>query len=95
MRWVVKFLVFFIIIFFVNILFYFISSDYRFFLEKIKYPDSIVHEDDNIISDVEDILDNSHIIRVSEDTDFTSVVNNIHSPDVEKEEIVVKKEVIL
>jgi hypothetical protein len=43
MRKIILFIIFLIIIFIVNITFYFLSEDYRFFLKNIKNKDSIVN----------------------------------------------------
>lgn len=51
MKFTVKFLFLILAIFILNIVFYFISNDYRFFLEKLKYKDKTVYIDDNKITD--------------------------------------------
>lgn len=42
---------FFIFLFSINIIFYYVSDDYKFFLKKIKNPDEIIHEHTAEIND--------------------------------------------
>lgn len=51
MRRIIVFLVFLVFLFLVNVTFYFLSEDYKFFLKKIKNNDEIVYIDDHEIND--------------------------------------------
>jgi hypothetical protein len=51
MRKIIGFIIFLIIIFVVNLVFYFLSDDYRFFLKKIKDTDQVVYLEEKIIND--------------------------------------------
>jgi len=51
MRRIIVFLVFLVFLFLVNVIFYFVSDDYKFFLKKIKNNDEIVYIDDTEIND--------------------------------------------
>jgi hypothetical protein len=51
MRKIIGFIIFLIIIFIVNLVFYFLSDDYRFFLKKIKDTNQIVYLEDKVIND--------------------------------------------
>ena len=46
-----KIIVFIIMIFIVNIVFYYISDDYRFFVKKIKNSDKVVYTHEKNIND--------------------------------------------
>jgi hypothetical protein len=65
MRRIIIFIIFLIAIFIVNLIFYFLSSDYRFFLKKIKNPDEIVYLEDKVYDDNLDdiILEDAEIIN--------------------------------
>jgi len=81
MRKIIIFIIFLISIFIVNLIFYFISDDYRFFIKKIKNPDSVVYiEEKNYDDNIEKennykenkkidkkILNNAEIIATSKD----------------------------
>ena len=70
MRKVIHVLLIFIIIFFVNFVFYFLSDDYRFFLKKIKDNDSIIYTDVKKINDdfpLDDIWESDIVDRNIED----------------------------
>lgn len=64
MRKIIIFIIFLISIFIVNLIFYFISDDYKFFLKKIKNPDDIVYIDDKVFDDTLDneILNNAEVV---------------------------------
>ncbi|QFR38960.1 hypothetical protein A9Q91_01865 [Candidatus Gracilibacteria bacterium 28_42_T64] len=66
MRKLIHILFIFIIIFFVNFIFYFISDDYKFFLKKIKDSDSIIYTEEKIVNDNFEIDDigESNIVTV-------------------------------
>lgn len=51
MRKIIWFVVFLIIIFVVNLAFYLLSDDYKFFLKKIKDKDNVVYLEDKVIND--------------------------------------------
>lgn len=51
MRKIIGFIIFLIIIFVVNLVFYFLSDDYRFFLKKIKDTNQVVYLEDKVIND--------------------------------------------
>lgn len=81
MRKIIIFIIFLISIFIVNLIFYFISDDYRFFIKKIKNPDRVVYlEEKNYDDNIENkdiikkdkildkkILNNAEIIATSKD----------------------------
>lgn len=51
MRRIIVFLVFLVFLFLVNVTFYFLSEDYKFFLKKMKNSDEIVYIDDHEVND--------------------------------------------
>ncbi|MDF1682975.1 MAG: hypothetical protein P1U46_04675 [Patescibacteria group bacterium] len=60
MRNIILFMIFLIISFFVNVLFYYVSEDYRFFLKNIKTDEKIVTNSDyEITDDLENIEENN------------------------------------
>ena len=71
MRKIIIFIIFLIIIFIVNISFYFLSEDYRFFLKKIKDTNEIVYlEDKNINDDLEpDIPEGAEFVKLSNENE--------------------------
>jgi ABC-type transport system involved in multi-copper enzyme maturation permease subunit len=61
MKFLIKILYFLLIIFILNIIFYYISDDYKSFLKDIKYDDSDENIQTNIVENidvVEDINEN-------------------------------------
>jgi len=64
MRKIIIFIIFLISIFIVNLIFYFVSDDYRFFLKKIKSPDEVVYLEDKVFDDTLDneILNNAEVV---------------------------------
>ncbi len=64
MRKIILFIIFLISIFIVNLIFYFLSDDYKFFLKKIKNPEEIVYLDDKVYDDSIDdkILNNAEVV---------------------------------
>jgi len=97
-----KFLFFLLIIFLLNILLYFVSTDYKKFLKSIKYSDDIItisgSSDENIENNI-DIEDNindetiadSQIIKISEN----DLIEDEKTPDNINNDITIKKEVVL
>jgi len=71
MRRIIIFIIFLIAIFIVNLIFYFLSSDYRFFLKKIKNPDEIVYLEDKVYDDTLDntVLDDVEIINTDKNNE--------------------------
>lgn len=57
MRKVIAFIIFIIIIFGVNLIFYFLSEDYRFFLKKIKDKDDVVYMEEKVYNDNLETID--------------------------------------
>jgi hypothetical protein len=51
MRRIIVFLVFLAFLFLINVLFYFLSEDYKFFLKKLKNNEEVVYMNDSIIDD--------------------------------------------
>lgn len=51
MRRIIVFLVFLAFLFLVNVMFYFLSEDYKFFLKKLKNNEEVVYINDSIIDD--------------------------------------------
>lgn len=80
MRKVIGFIIFLIIIFVVNLFFYFLSEDYRFFLKKIKDTDEVIYLEEKEVSDelereiiqwaqvVKTSTKNENIFELKEDT---------------------------
>lgn len=83
MKKIIYFIIFFIFIFWINVCFYFISDDYRFFLKKIKNTDEVVYLDEKNINDdyVEPFLE-SAIFK--NDT----IENNIIENNLEENELI-------
>jgi len=71
MRKIIIFIIFLISTFIINLIFYFISDDYRFFLKKIKNTDNVVYLDEKKYDDiVEDkILDNAEFVNTNKSND--------------------------
>jgi len=71
MRKIIIFIIFLISIFIVNLIFYFISDDYRFFLKKIKNTDKIVYLEKKEYNDKIDneVLTGSEIISTNKVND--------------------------
>ena len=63
----VKILIFLIIIFIVNIIFYYANEDYKFFIKKIKNPERIVYTEEKEITD-EYKIENIPWIAIVEDS---------------------------
>jgi hypothetical protein len=77
MRKIIIFIIFLISIFIINLIFYFISDDYKFFIKKLKNNDTVIYLDDKNYDDKkvideknvnEKILKNAEVI----DTDKTN-----------------------
>lgn len=68
MRKIIGFIIFLIIIFVVNLVFYFLSDDYRFFLKKIKDTDQVVYLEEKIIDDTveQNTLEWAEIAKISD-----------------------------
>ena len=71
MRKIIIFIIFLISIFIVNLIFYFISDDYKFFLKKIKNPNDIVYVKNKVFDDTLDnkILDNAEVVSTNKDNE--------------------------
>jgi hypothetical protein len=74
MRRIIIFIIFLISIFIINLVFYFISDDYRFFLKKIKNRDDVIYLDEKTYDDKEiinnnKILDNAERININKNND--------------------------
>jgi len=71
MRKVIAFIIFVIIIFGVNLIFYFLSSDYRFFLKKIKENDDVVYMEEKAYNDkLKTIdIDKHQLVEVSKENE--------------------------
>jgi hypothetical protein len=94
MKLAVKSLIFLLVVFFLNILFYFLSEDYRFFIEKMKYRDIAVETQENPydeeeIRTYEDVLETAHIVRVTHSE--PAVVSTLPDEDIQ---VVQKTEVL-
>lgn len=69
MRRIIVFLVFLVFLFLVNVIFYFMSEDYQFFLKKIKGDEEIIYIDNWIIHDeIPEEFKNSNIAVVEYDS---------------------------
>ncbi len=73
MRKIIIFIIFLISIFIINLIFYFISDDYRFFIKKIKNTDDIVYLEDKQYNDEEikdeEILNNAELVNTNKSND--------------------------
>lgn len=71
MRKIIIFIIFLISLFIVNLIFYFLSDDYRFFIKKIKNPDNIVYLDNKTYDDTSDnkILENAEIVNTDKNNE--------------------------
>jgi len=71
MRKIIIFIIFLISIFIVNLIFYFISDDYKFFLKKIKNTDDVVYLEKKEYTDKIDneVLTGSEIINTNKVND--------------------------
>lgn len=69
-KWIIT-IIFLIIIFVINLIFYFLSEDYRFFLRKIKDPNEIVYLEEKEYDDKinEEIIDWAEIIETSNENE--------------------------
>ncbi|MFK7779676.1 MAG: hypothetical protein QM490_00885 [Candidatus Gracilibacteria bacterium] len=80
MRKTIGFVIFLIIIFIVNLVFYFLSEDYRFFLKKIKDTDQTVYLEEKEITDEKKLDD-----EIPEDEIIEKKVTNIEVADNDEE----------
>ena len=71
MRKIIIFIIFLISTFIINLIFYFISDDYRFFLKKIKNTDNIIYLDEKKYDDVieDKILNNAKLVNTNKSND--------------------------
>jgi hypothetical protein len=71
MRKIIAFIIFLISIFIINLIFYFLSEDYRFFLKKIKDTDNIVYLEDKTYDDSleKEILDEAEVVELSNENE--------------------------
>ena len=94
MRKIIALIIFIIIIFWVNLLFYFLSEDYRFFLKKIKEKDDVIHMEEKNYNDNLEKVDINDI-----DTDELVEISNkneeIFDIELESWKIELKNEVVL
>ena len=67
MRKIIAFIIFLISIFVINLIFYFVSDDYRFFLKKIKDTDEIVYLEEKTYNDSleKNVLENAEVVKLS------------------------------
>jgi hypothetical protein len=65
MKLSLKFLFFFLAIFLLNILFYFVSSDYRFFVTHLKHSDNEAMVD-SLIEEYSAPPSDSHIVKMKD-----------------------------
>lgn len=56
------------LLFSINLVFYILSEDYRFFVKKIKYSDTIVYENIESVSDENNVLALPQTLEVVQDT---------------------------
>jgi len=93
MRKIIIFIIFLISIFTINLIFYFISDDYRFFLKKIKNQDEVVYleekeyTDDNEVA--ESVLEDAEVVNTNKSN------NRIFEIKEDTWEATLKKEVVL
>lgn len=91
MRIGTKFLIFFIILFSINVVFYYISEDYRFFLKKIKNKDEVVYlEEKGMSDDILPIVEENITKTPEENIASISTLSNQEDTKIEK-----KQEIIL
>ena len=95
---ITKIVFFIIIVFTLNIVFYYISDDYRFFIKKVKNSDNVIYIETKIVDD--EIKDDE--ILYDEEIDFSIINNknikNIYNTIKEeniKEETNIEKEVVI
>lgn len=71
MRKIIIFIIFLISIFIVNLIFYFISDDYRFFLKKIKDTDEVVYLEEKTYNDELDneILEDAELVNTNKNNE--------------------------
>jgi len=70
MRKIIWTVIFLIIIFIVNLIFYYLSPDYKFFLKKIKNTDNVVYLEEKVIND--DKIDELELINNKEEKKILS-----------------------
>lgn len=87
MKFTVKFLFLILAIFILNIVFYFVSDDYRFFLEKLKYKDKTVYIDDIKITDEYDNEEKERIKNDSKKEVEEQLIKELDDPSVAKIEV--------
>jgi hypothetical protein len=87
MRIFLNFLIFITTLFLINVLLYFVSSDYKFFLLKLKYPSDTVYlnEGDYIKNETEN----------SNDDNILEIKNNSYKKQEEDQNIDVVKKIVL
>lgn len=71
MRKIIILVIFLISIFIINLIFYFVSEDYQFFLKKIKNTDEIVYLEEKEYNDTLDleVLGNAKIVNTNKSND--------------------------
>ena len=92
MRKIIIFIIFLIIIFITNLMFYFLSDDYKIFLKNLKNGDQVINTDIDIYDDnlvKEDIQENS--IELTNDEDNEIIEEDIY--EIKEDELI--NEVVL
>lgn len=93
MRRIIVFLIFLVLLFLVNVIFYFISEDYQFFLKKIKNDEEIIYIDNWILHDTipeEFSEDNIAVIEYNSQLNIKTENNEIDFISEKSEEILWK-----
>ena len=94
MRKIIALIIFIIIIFWVNLLFYFLSEDYRFFLKKIKEKDDVIHMEEKNYNDNLEKVDINNI-DTNELVEISNKNEEIFDIELESWKIELKNEVVL
>lgn len=90
MRKIIILIVFVIIIFSINLVFYFVSEDYRTFLKNIKEPNIDIILNEKIVPDK--IIEK---LNINDDIELHSNIELISAPEIISEKIELKSEIVL
>lgn len=98
MKLLIKFLFFLLILFFLNVIFYFLSDDYKFFLQNLKHNWEIINQENienkNILDNNNNNLDNNNSNNILNKDTFKINNNSLNDKSGPKNNEI-KQEVIL
>lgn len=84
MKLLIKFLFFLLILFFLNVIFYFLSDDYKFFLQNLKHNWDIINQENKENKNILDNNNNDDILDKNLNSNLNSNNNNLNNDDILK-----------